>query len=708
MSYTKTTWANGTVPALNATNLNKIETGIDEAHGRSTGRCATLVVAANDSSALAKQQADYVCDETDDQIEIQAAIDAANGGNVVCVSGTYAISGDLTIDDCKLIGNGAFSYPLATSSGTVFEVADGYEITIKNGGACANVLVRVGGTYTNTAVTLDSYVNGDDTQRIKFSKPIDNLMVYNPSNTQGTGILIKADASVNSNAIDCASFGNIDVWGFEHGIKLYTNEAGGKNGWINANYFESISVYNSKYLMTLQAVGNSQIIGNIFSSVQLQASADTVDGLVFLSANANTLIDNVVLGFRAWDWTGAAGGGNALRFEGANTKRNIVRGYIYEYSDDGYNWVFNHKDNQGLVGPLDLSDKSFVNLLNNGGFEDGISGWTQTAITITEETSIVKTGSKSAKLTANGMWSQIQQNLSDPLRYQGRRLTFGCWCYAASGNTTPQLITIGSTGGVAGITESDVISKDDSWHWVTVTHEFDAGATLIYIKLFVNCSGSSDTDDVLYVDGAMLVEGDSCPAFSPKPISEDGATAFNSSGRIIHSDVFMDVLGVSATHVRSNEDLSAAIPITYTLDAQPDVPRTLSWAFDTHAQITEYDIEIIGVDGKGSTVTETWNEAAGWSGETNNAFAIISSIKLTSRTGTGVGDTMDIGITDVLGLSNVIGSVLDVFKIKKNNTNATVDSAHVNATYHTYDLGVIGLVATDDFTIWYKSNLNTA
>ena len=173
-----------------------------------------------------------------------------------------------------------------------------------------------------------------------------------------------------------------------------------------------------------------------------------------------------------------------------------------------------------------------------------------------------------------------------------------------------------------------------------------------------------------------------------------------------YSDLLMDVLAVSATHIRSNEDLSVATPITFTLTAQPDVPRTLSWSFDSHAQITEYDMEVIGVDAKGNSVTETWDETAGWSGETSNAFATITSIKMTSRTGTGVADTMDIGITDVLGLSNIIYETSDVFKIKKNNANVTVATAQVNIIYGTYDMSVITLGVGDDFTIWYKSNLN--
>jgi len=174
-----------------------------------------------------------------------------------------------------------------------------------------------------------------------------------------------------------------------------------------------------------------------------------------------------------------------------------------------------------------------------------------------------------------------------------------------------------------------------------------------------------------------------------------------------YTDLFMDVLAVSATHIRSNEDLSAGIPITFTIDAQSDIPRTLSGHFDAHANITAYIIEITGVDARGRTQVETLTEADGWDWETDNAFAIITSIIMTARTGTGAGDTMDIGITDVLGLANKIYATSDVFKIKKNTANETVAGAQVDVTYCTYDMAVIGLAATDDFTIWYRSNLNT-
>lgn len=244
-----------------------------------------------------------------------------------------------------------------------------------------------------------------------------------------------------------------------------------------------------------------------------------------------------------------------------------------------------------------------------------------------------------------------------------------------------------------------------------------------YSNIFVNMTGAFGVDELTIADNHLTIWTNEKLSIEI-PISGAGrvtnasiqgnqitsaAFAGVSSGSIYdrYSDLFMDVLAVSATHIRSNEDLNEAIPNTFTLDAQPDKPRTLSGHFDTHAQITAYTIVITGVDAKGNTVTETFTEAASpWDFETSNAYATVISIIMTARTGTGAGDTMDIGITDVLGLSNIIYETGDVYKISKNNANATVAGAQIDTDYDTYDMAVIGLGATDDFTIWYRSNLN--
>jgi len=90
-------------------------------------RAATLVVAANDSSTKSKAQADYICDGVDDQVEIQAAIDAlpAQGGKVLLLEGTYLTKSpiDIKADSIHLTG---VSASMPSSYGTRIQADAGW------------------------------------------------------------------------------------------------------------------------------------------------------------------------------------------------------------------------------------------------------------------------------------------------------------------------------------------------------------------------------------------------------------------------------------------------------------------------------------------------------------------------------------------------------------------------------------------------------
>jgi hypothetical protein len=62
-------------------------------------RAGTKIVAASNASAQSKNHADYVCDGTDDQTEINAAITAAAtiGGTVLLSEGTFTIDGAINL-----------------------------------------------------------------------------------------------------------------------------------------------------------------------------------------------------------------------------------------------------------------------------------------------------------------------------------------------------------------------------------------------------------------------------------------------------------------------------------------------------------------------------------------------------------------------------------------------------------------------------------
>ena len=79
-------------------------------------RAATYVVAASDSAH--EYEADYICDGTADQVQIQAAIDAlpATGGEVLLLDGTYNIEVALVMDSYQTLRGCGRNTILTTST----------------------------------------------------------------------------------------------------------------------------------------------------------------------------------------------------------------------------------------------------------------------------------------------------------------------------------------------------------------------------------------------------------------------------------------------------------------------------------------------------------------------------------------------------------------------------------------------------------------
>src|SRR3990167_10758410 len=81
----------------------------DVSVARTGSYSATFTVAASDASAASIAMADYVCDGTADDVDINAAIAAlpATGGKVMLTEGTFTIASPiLLVSNCHLIGQG--------------------------------------------------------------------------------------------------------------------------------------------------------------------------------------------------------------------------------------------------------------------------------------------------------------------------------------------------------------------------------------------------------------------------------------------------------------------------------------------------------------------------------------------------------------------------------------------------------------------------
>lgn len=76
-------------------------------------KSAIIIVAASDSTIFDKEQADFIADGIDDQVTIQAAIDAlpACGGKILLMEGTFNISATVYLRSNMIIeGEGSNFY----------------------------------------------------------------------------------------------------------------------------------------------------------------------------------------------------------------------------------------------------------------------------------------------------------------------------------------------------------------------------------------------------------------------------------------------------------------------------------------------------------------------------------------------------------------------------------------------------------------------
>ena len=213
---------------------------------------------------------------------------------------------------------------------------------------------------------------------------------------------------------------------------------------------------------------------------------------------------------------------------------------------------------KSIASITDMDEQSFTNLLDNGDFESWSAGaaavpdtWDQTGAggTIAREGTIVKLKTYSVKLTRNGTDTYHRQTISDYADYAGRVITYGVWVYATVANRARIQIMDG-----VGQTNSSYHTGNSTWQWMTLTHTVDASPNFIRI---LNAVKTGDTD--VYFDGAILVEGSVCPAFSPKPApatnptfignikksATNGITAFATGGQASAVELTTDINEVS-------------------------------------------------------------------------------------------------------------------------------------------------------------------
>ena len=552
-------------------------------------REATLVVAASDSSPQSKAQADFVADGVDDQVTIQAAIDAlpAGGGKVLLTEGTFNTSATISVKpNVSLTGSGF---------ATIIRLKDGVNPP----------------TFPFTVV------------RMRSNSSLRNLTVH--ANMMGQ----TAESRGRMTAVSTYALQENIVIEGNRFQDAYTN--------IEASTSRNIRILNN-HVTWSAAVPDTERLGDaigIFDLTDSVISNNTID-----QKPRGQGIDNQEGEFVVIANNTIKGGAVGVELHGPGSPLPL-RGNIVA------NNIINEVES---IGIYISNNEAFIvsgNIINDPGFlAIGLRG--------------------GHPLSFNGI---IDSNI---------------------------ILTNRDMLNVA------LISIYNASERIQITNNIIRATTAAANRFGIGICASAIQTRVANNTFTGLPAGRGYINFSPSTIDSQQ-----------FSELFMNVLAASAIHIHP--------PITpdglvHTDVTSPDVPR------NTMIRITNTDtinaqtpsggnIVVEGADARGRTAWITPSETlvvpatsipAGGTLDVfgSKAFATVSKVTYYSETNINI--AVSVGISDRLGLSNVIYAAGDVFKVKRGTTDVPVGA--VDVANGTVDCAPI--VSGDDFTIYYRSNLN--
>ena len=240
-------------PGTDGQFLKSQGTGADPEWANVT-RSATFVVAASDSSTLSKQQADYVCDGTDDQVEIQAAIQAAidaayiaGGGKILLMEGDYIIVSTITgkdYVDIEGMGFGTMWDVSSIGSNDVLQMGNYSSLSnLKISGSISpfppslNQNTKAGNNCKISNVWIDSVGGGIECEN-KTNVSVFNVRLTNIRDVSDYGTAIH----ITGGSTDAIYIKDFYIEGCNRGVEI---EDGSKNVFVLYGYLKDVQNYNA-------------------------------------------------------------------------------------------------------------------------------------------------------------------------------------------------------------------------------------------------------------------------------------------------------------------------------------------------------------------------------------------------------------------------------------------------------------------------------
>ena len=258
---------------------------------------ATLVVAAVDS--LDATRADYVCDGTNDETEIMAALTAlpAGGGRVVLLEGTYTIHapGIWLSDNQTLTGNGASTILKAVASAEYdFAIVQNYGSVLSEGGVPSvinsNIIISnmtIDGNKANNA----TFCTNPITVNCLLYGIIENCWIINGS---GAGSTYTGDGIALGKFCDHIVIHNNFILNNDYdGIRCYPGISGGA-GSVDVKIINNTVIGNDNGISVVcdfvnyadgHLISNNVCKNNISTGILIIGNRSQVAGHVLITNN---------------------------------------------------------------------------------------------------------------------------------------------------------------------------------------------------------------------------------------------------------------------------------------------------------------------------------------------------------------------------------------------------------------------------------------
>ncbi len=373
------------------TDYNSLSTRVPTPY--KTTRSATLTIAASDSSAKSKAQADYVCDGVNDQIKIQAAIDTLPtvGGTVKLLEGTYNLNALTnfylnTINKCAIIVN-RNHITLEGSNGTVLKFKNGINV---GDGAADTYLAMICVSADNVKINDIRFDNNNSNVTTFY-----NISIWTGNDT-GTITNLSSHVDVSRCYFSQMSYafwgdGGSSFWDVHHNTVVPIETGGGIS--CHNNLFKSSiannKIANSTYFevgIFLDSVDHVQVTGNYIQNPKTNG-IEIYDDVNYCIISGNTINDgygDTPRGITAHDKGDEASSNNYNIIQG-NTFVNISRGI----ATTSYTKYTSIKDNVFVNVATPINDIGVGTIIqNNTGYVTEATGTAtitagQTSVTVT-------------------------------------------------------------------------------------------------------------------------------------------------------------------------------------------------------------------------------------------------------------------------------------------------------------------------------------